>query len=155
MDWSASKKAGYGTHCMNVLNNVCYVNLSLTLSPSYTHTHIHTHRMVAIFFYDIFFVFITPLFFDGQSIMLTVAKGGGSDTIADDFCFKYPEERECKGIDFLPMLLIIPRFNDYTRGSSLLGLGDIVCTLYFSFKLVRRLYGTFVGPSCHDLTHFF
>jgi hypothetical protein len=70
--------------------------------------------------------------------MITVAKGGGGgsseDAIADDFCYKYPEDKDCTGIDSLPMLLIVPRFNDYTNGSSLLGLGDIVCK---SHKLIK------------------
>ena len=83
--------------------------------------------LVAVFFYDIFFVFLTPLFMDGQSVMITVAKGGGGDSTADDFCYRYPDDNDCTGIDFLPMLLIIPRINDYMNGSVLLGLGDVVC----------------------------
>jgi hypothetical protein len=83
--------------------------------------------LVAVFCYDIFFVFLTPLFMDGQSVMITVAKGGGGDSTADDFCYRYPDDKDCTGIDFLPMLLIIPRINDYMNGSVLLGLGDIVC----------------------------
>jgi signal peptide peptidase-like protein 2B len=90
---------------------------------------IATLLLIAVFTYDIFFVFITPLFLDGESIMITVAKGGGGETVADDFCYKYPEDKDCTGIDFLPMLLLVPRFNDYQRGSALLGLGDIVCKL--------------------------
>lgn len=81
--------------------------------------------LIAVFLYDIFFVFITPLFL-GESVMITVAKGGAGESTADDFCYKYPEDKDCTGIDSLPMLLIVPRFNDYANGSSLLGLGDIV-----------------------------
>ena len=93
---------------------------------------IATMLLVAVFCYDIFFVFLTPLFMDGKSVMITVAKGGNSgESTADDFCYKYPEDKDCTGIDFLPMLLVIPRFNDYSDGSSLLGLGDIVCKSFF------------------------
>lgn len=87
---------------------------------------IATMLLIAVFFYDIFFVFITPLFLDGQSVMITVAKGGGGDASVDDFCYRYPEDKDCTGIDFLPMLLVIPRYHDYMDGSVLLGLGDIV-----------------------------
>jgi hypothetical protein len=84
---------------------------------------IATLLMVAIFLYDIFFVFITPYLTGGDSVMLTVA--GGSES-TDDYCFKYPDDRECKGINFLPMLLILPKVNDYANGSVILGLGDVI-----------------------------
>mmetsp|Transcript_6443 Transcript_6443/g.19032 ORF Transcript_6443/g.19032 Transcript_6443/m.19032 type:complete len:1167 (+) Transcript_6443:204-3704(+) len=88
---------------------------------------IATILMVTIFLYDIFFVFITPLLFNGQSVMIVVASGGRSgESTADDFCVRYPDDKECTGIDFLPMLLILPRINDYLQRSVLLGLGDIV-----------------------------
>jgi len=81
--------------------------------------------LTAIFFYDIFFVFITPFFTGGTSVMLQVA-AGSQDPDAGEFCFKYPDDRYCKGIGFLPMLFIFPKINDYARGSVLLGLGDII-----------------------------
>ena len=83
--------------------------------------------MSAIFFYDVFFVFVTPLFLDGESVMISVARGGGSDETVDDFCYRYPDDRACKGVDFLPMLLMLPRINDYMEGSVLLGLGYADC----------------------------
>ena len=82
--------------------------------------------MAAIFVYDVFFVFITPLFLNGESVMLSVAQGSATDATSDDFCYKYPNDRQCTGITFLPMLLVLPRINDYTNGQVLLGLGDIV-----------------------------
>eukprot|EP00934_Nitzschia_sp_Nitz4_P008568 Nitzschia sp. Nitz4//scaffold13_size275219//113576//117825//NITZ4_000867-RA/size275219-processed-gene-0.84-mRNA-1//1//CDS//3329535993//8558//frame0 len=91
---------------------------------------IATILLIAVFFYDIFFVFITPFFFGGESVMITVAQGGNASGGSDDYCYKYPDSKPCTGIDFLPMLLIIPRFNDYAKGSSLLGLGDIVLPGY-------------------------
>jgi hypothetical protein len=85
-------------------------------------------RLLLYIFLDIFFVFVTPLFLDGESVMMTVAKGGNANGVtADDFCYKYPEDKKCAGIDFLPMLLSIPRIRDWRGGSALLGLGDIIC----------------------------
>eukprot|EP00980_Cylindrotheca_fusiformis_P007925 scaffold1697_cov120-Cylindrotheca_fusiformis.AAC.7 len=86
---------------------------------------IATWFLVAVFFYDIFFVFITPFFTsNGESVMLSVV--GDSDTIVDDFCFKYPESSDCTGITSLPMILTFPHINDWTGGSAILGLGDIL-----------------------------
>ena len=60
------------------------------------------------FCYDVFFVFISPLFF-GSSVMVTVAKGGSSG-------------------ESLPMLLKFPRFGlPYEFASfSMLGYGDVI-----------------------------
>lgn len=60
----------------------------------------------AFFAYDIFWVFISPLFFAGQSVMVEVAMSVVGGTLP------------------LPLLLIIPRFFSDQQG--LLGLGDIV-----------------------------
>jgi len=81
--------------------------------------------LTAIFFYDVFFVFISPFLTGGQSIMLNVATGSGNP-IAHDYCYKYPKEPGCTGVSFLPMLFIFPKFNDYASGTVILGLGDIV-----------------------------
>ena len=82
--------------------------------------------LVALFFYDIFMVFLTPLFTkEGDSVMVTVATSGGPPD-DPDFCDKYPYESDCRQGDPLPMLLTIPRINDYRGGGNLLGLGDIV-----------------------------
>ena len=87
---------------------------------------IATILLIAVFIYDIFMVFITPLFTkEGESVMVTVATSGGppEDPL---FCEKYPTEGDCRQGDPLPMLLTIPRLNDYRGGGNLLGLGDIV-----------------------------
>lgn len=71
--------------------------------------------LMLLFFYDIFFVFITPLFTkNGHSVMVDVATGGGS-----------------KSGESLPMVLLVPRINggDSTvcyLPYSLLGFGDIL-----------------------------
>ncbi|KAG7354660.1 signal peptide peptidase [Nitzschia inconspicua] len=84
---------------------------------------IATALMVAVFLYDIFFVFLTPYLTGGDSVMLAVASGGGG---GESFCYKYPDDRSCTGVTFIPMLLIIPKVNDVMNGSIILGLGDIV-----------------------------
>eukprot|EP00979_Chaetoceros_neogracilis_P013727 scaffold4037_cov265-Chaetoceros_neogracile.AAC.9 len=83
--------------------------------------------LTAAFFYDIFFVFVTPyLTKEGKSIMVDVATSGGPPTADPAWCEKYPDDVNCQGGDPLPMLFTIPRLFDYSGGSSLLGLGDIV-----------------------------
>jgi signal peptide peptidase-like protein 2B len=82
--------------------------------------------LLVAFFYDIFFVFVTPLIFKGESVMITVATSGGPPKADPLFCEKYPNDANCQGGDPLPMLLTVPRINDYQGGASLLGLGDIV-----------------------------
>lgn len=91
-----------------------------------TSIKIATLLLVAIFVYDVFFVFITPFLTGGVSVMLRVASGGENPN-GDDFCYKYPDDSFCKGIGFLPMLFILPKTNDYANGSVILGLGDIIC----------------------------
>lgn len=106
--------------------------------------------LTAAFFYDIFFVFVTPyLTKGGKSIMVDVATSGGPPKADPAWCEKYPDDKDCQGGDPLPMLLTIPRIFDYTGGSSLLGLGDIVLPgLLLSFAArydeAKRFIG---GPS--------
>jgi hypothetical protein len=83
--------------------------------------------LTAAFCYDIFMVFVTPYIFAGKSVMITVATSGGPPKADPSWCEKYPDDADCQGGDPLPMLLTMPRFGDYMGGSSLLGLGDIVC----------------------------
>lgn len=72
-----------------------------------------TVLLVLLFFYDIFFVFITPfLTMKGESIMVEVAKGGNTQ-------------------EQLPMVLRVPHFNNESLSVclsqfSLLGFGDIL-----------------------------
>jgi signal peptide peptidase-like protein 2B len=72
-----------------------------------------TILLSALFFYDIFFVFITPLFMSGKSVMVEVATGHSSD-------------------EQLPMVLRVPHLSTtpsrvcYMQTYSLLGFGDIL-----------------------------
>ncbi|XP_037502412.2 uncharacterized protein LOC119376749 [Rhipicephalus sanguineus] len=109
--------------------------------------------LILLFFYDIFFVFLTPFILPksnphndtnsfakssgrGDSIMVEVARGGGSD-------------------ELIPMVMRVPRLGDHDLAAcfgewSLLGLGDILIPGFLvayvhSFDLIasqRRLYYT-------------
>lgn len=108
---------------LNILG-ACFCILSISVLKLNS-IKIATILLVAIFFYDIFFVFITPFITGGASVMLQVASGS-ADPSGEEYCYKYPDSRWCKGIGFLPMLFIFPKTNDYANGSVLLGLGDII-----------------------------
>lgn len=105
--------------------------------------------LMVAFFYDIFFVFVSPIFF-GKSVMITVATSGGPPEADPEWCEKYPYGKECQGGDPLPMLLTFPRIMDYQGGSSMLGLGDIVLPgllLGFAarYDAAKRLVGISAG----------
>ncbi|GFH53164.1 signal peptide peptidase-like 2B [Chaetoceros tenuissimus] len=84
-----------------------------------------TILLIAAFIYDIFFVFITPYLFGGESVMMTVATGGVTSEQDPYHCEKYPSDKGCNTVP-LPMLFAIPRIGDYMGGLSMLGLGDII-----------------------------
>jgi len=108
--------------------------------------------LIVAFFYDIFFVFVTPLIFNGDSVMITVATSGGPPKADPSWCEKYPDDEDCQGGNPLPMLLTVPRIGDYQGGASLLGLGDIVLPgllLSFAARLdaAKHLVGLMGGGS--------
>ena len=109
--------------------------------------------LVVAFFYDIFFVFLTPLFTKhGESIMVNVATSGGPPKADPAWCEKYPFDANCRGGDPLPMLFAIPRIGDYQGGSSMLGLGDIflpglLLSFASRFDESKRLMGMVSGGS--------
>lgn len=109
--------------------------------------------LVVAFFYDIFFVFVTPLLTKhGESIMVNVATSGGPPKADPSWCEKYPHAADCQGGDPLPMLFAMPRIGDYQGGCSMLGLGDIVLPgLLLSFASrydeSKRLMGLVSGGS--------
>jgi len=113
---------------------MCVLFLSVIRLPS---IKVASYLLVAAFFYDIFFVFITPLIFT-SSVMITVATGGAGPTTDPLTCEKYPTTDGCRVPNPLPMLFAIPKIGDYQGGSSLLGLGDIVLPgllLSFAWRL--------------------
>eukprot|EP00638_Chattonella_subsalsa_P000540 CAMPEP_0117755468 /NCGR_PEP_ID=MMETSP0947-20121206/13472_1 /TAXON_ID=44440 /ORGANISM="Chattonella subsalsa, Strain CCMP2191" /LENGTH=562 /DNA_ID=CAMNT_0005574813 /DNA_START=348 /DNA_END=2036 /DNA_ORIENTATION=- len=100
---------------------LCVLFLSVIRFPN---VKIAAVLLTLAFFYDIFFVFISPLIFE-NSVMVQVATGG--EAKADPtYCEKYPDDEDCQTREQLPMLLLMPRINDYHGGYAMLGLGDIV-----------------------------
>lgn len=101
------------------------------------------------FFYDIFFVFISPLLFQ-KSVMIQVATGGQADVpVIDtntgedhcaDFCAFHMDSHRCPDHEALPMLFRIPRVLDWRGGSAMLGLGDIVLPGLLLTYLLRYDY---------------
>lgn len=51
---------------------------------------------------------------------------GGAPKADETYCEKYPKDKDCHVRDTLPMLLVLPRINDYATGFTMLGLGDII-----------------------------
>jgi hypothetical protein len=115
----------------------CVVSIMFLGALKLYSIRIATWFLVAVFFYDIFFVFITPFMTsNGESIMLAVV--GDSDTPIDDICYKYSDSSECTGVTSLPMILTIPHVNDWTGGSAILGLGDILRKSYCRVCNIRN-----------------
>ncbi|OQR92219.1 signal peptide peptidase-like, aspartyl protease family A22B [Thraustotheca clavata] len=116
---------------------LCFVFLKTIRLPN---LKIAALLLVLAFFYDIFFVFISPLIF-GRSVMVDVATGGLPASARDgypgvDTCERYPDYSGCVEPDPLPMLLVFPRVFDWRQGRAMLGLGDIVLPgLLLSFAL--------------------
>ena len=104
------------------------------------------------FCYDVFFVFIEPLLFGGESIMASVA-GQHANTAplahpeqADgNYCDKYPHESVCRP-DQIPMMLVVPPILTWnTYNSQILGLGDLLLPgllVVWAARLDMRTYGT-------------
>merc|ERR1711957_498502 len=62
--------------------------------------------LCTMFFFDIFWVFISPLLFSGKSVMVEVATGGGTN-------------------EAVPMLIRVPTVGESGGGERMLGFGDI------------------------------
>ncbi|XP_020619507.1 signal peptide peptidase-like 2B isoform X2 [Orbicella faveolata] len=105
-----------------VLQDILGISFSISLIRNIRlpNLKVCTMLLVLLLIYDIFFVFITPLFSAGKSIMVEVATGGGSK-------------------EQLPMVFKVPRLSRSAlsvclRPYSLLGFGDIlVPALYIGF----------------------
>ena len=83
--------------------------------------------LAAFFVYDVFFVFLTPFVFGGDSVMVAVATAGQPEPVANPACFcrLNPGAEECGEGERMPILLTLPRMG-WGGGEALLGLGDIV-----------------------------
>ena len=87
--------------------------------------------LLAVLFYDVFWVFLSPLLFRGKSVMVAVATGEGSR-------------------DTLPMLLKCPHVDSPGGGYAMLGFGDVVLPgMLASFALrFDRVRGKSVARGC-------
>jgi signal peptide peptidase-like protein 2B len=99
---------------------LCVLFLSVIRLPSLS---VAAGLLAMAFCYDIFFVFLSPLIFH-ESVMVKVATGT-EPTEDASFCEKYPSDSGCETTE-LPMLLLLPRLDDFEGGYTMLGLGDIV-----------------------------
>merc|ERR1719290_679235 len=109
--WLVFRKEDWSWILQDFLGIMFSINMLKVLRlPS---LRICTILLSALFFYDIFFVFITPLFMSGKSVMVEVATGHSSD-------------------EQLPMVLRVPHLSTtpsrvcYVNTYSLLGFGDIL-----------------------------
>jgi len=110
--WFVFRKSDWSWIIQDLLGIMFSINMLKVLRlPS---LKICTILLSALFFYDIFFVFITPLFMEGgKSVMVEVATGHSSD-------------------EQLPMVLRVPHLSTdpsrvcYVHTYSLLGFGDIL-----------------------------
>ncbi|ELT89507.1 hypothetical protein CAPTEDRAFT_108818 [Capitella teleta] len=112
--WAVERHESYAWILQDILGIFFCINMMKTIRmPSFKAC---TVLLCMLFVYDIFFVFITPLFTkSGESIMVDVATGGSSHSG-----------------EMLPMVLKVPRFmlrpetRACTLPHSLLGFGDIL-----------------------------
>lgn len=121
----------------------CIVMLRMTRLPSFK---ICATFLCFLFVYDIFFVFITPLFTSkGQSIMVEVAIGEGSQ---DERQIVLPGCDRSTENEVMPMLLRVParllQAAECSDRFSMLGFGDIIApglliSYCMSYDLIRKV----------------
>lgn len=112
--WAVERHASYAWIIQDIMGTTfCIIILRVLRLPS---LKILTFMMILLFCYDIFFVFITPLFTkNGQSVMINVATGGNGHSG-----------------EMIPLVFLIPILSDSPdimcrdRAFSLLGFGDII-----------------------------
>ncbi|XXG41453.1 hypothetical protein AAC387_Pa01g1904 [Persea americana] len=117
--WAAKQHASYAWIGQDILG----VSLMITVlqMARLPNIKVASVLLTCAFFYDIFWVFISPLIFN-ESVMIAVARGDNS------------------GGDAIPMLLRIPRFFDPWGGYDMIGFGDILfpgLLVSFSFRYDR------------------
>ncbi|KAL3663010.1 hypothetical protein V7S43_011952 [Phytophthora oleae] len=117
--------------------SLCFVFLRTVQLPN---LKVATVLLTLAFCYDVFFVFLSPIFF-GSSVMEDVATGGPAAYTKSgypgvDYCERYPKYPACVDPEPMPMLLVLPRILDWAGGVSMLGLGDIILPgMLLSFTL--------------------
>ncbi|XP_054805927.1 signal peptide peptidase-like 3 [Prosopis cineraria] len=103
--WAATRRESYSWVGQDILG-ICLMITVLQLAQL-PNIKVATVLLCCGFFYDIFWVFISPVFFH-QSVMITVARGDKA------------------GGEAIPMLLRVPRINDPWNGYDMIGFGDIL-----------------------------
>ncbi|KAE9002547.1 hypothetical protein PF011_g13272 [Phytophthora fragariae] len=117
--------------------SLCFVFLRTVQLPN---LKVATVLLTLAFCYDVFFVFLSPIFF-GSSVMEDVATGGPAAYTKSgypgvDYCERYPKYPACVDPEPMPMLLVLPRVLDWAGGVNMLGLGDIILPgMLLSFTL--------------------
>jgi signal peptide peptidase-like protein 2B len=140
--WVVLRNTQYGWPFQDFIGALflCSIQRSLRLPDM----KIATLLLCLMFFFDIFWVFISPLIFR-SSVMVTVATGGGTG-------------------ESVPMLLRVPAFNDPFGNYRLLGFGDIALPgllvsflrrydmaskkSWFKGYFLPALFGYFCGLCC-------
>jgi len=109
--WFVLRKESYSWILQDILGIAFSINmLNVIRLPSFK---ICTILLVLLFFYDIFFVFVTPLFTQsGESVMVEVATGGSSHE-------QMPMVLKVPHLSLDPLAFCFPQY-------SLLGFGDIL-----------------------------
>lgn len=124
--WFLTRRNNYAW----ILQNIMCIGLLLALQRTVRLTNIKIASILlgTAFFYDIFWVFLSPYFFS-SSVMVSVAtyQHGGNDK------------------DTLPVVLKIPRLDDIFHSPMILGLGDIALPGLFISYLLRYDYLNNVG----------
>lgn len=130
--WFVLRKESYAWIMQDVLGIAFTVNmLNVIRLPSFK---ICTFLLVLLFFYDIFFVFITPLITkSGESIMVEVATGGSSQE-------QMPMVLKVPLLSLDPLSFCFPQY-------SLLGFGDIL----IPGLLVSYCYSFDIGIGAHKI----
>eukprot|EP00927_Polykrikos_kofoidii_P016016 TRINITY_DN17189_c0_g1_i1.p1 TRINITY_DN17189_c0_g1~~TRINITY_DN17189_c0_g1_i1.p1 ORF type:complete len:530 (+),score=85.18 TRINITY_DN17189_c0_g1_i1:157-1746(+) len=101
--WILLRNTGSGWFFQDIIGSsfLCWMQRTLRLP----NVQVATFLLSAMFFFDIFWVFISPLIFQ-QSVMVAVATGGGTGQT-------------------IPMLLRMPSFGDSLGNDRMLGFGDV------------------------------
>jgi len=104
------------------------------------------------FCYDVFFVFVEPMLFGGESVMASVAQQHAAvsppahpEQADGNYCDKYPRETVCHP-DQIPMMLVVPAlFTWDVYDAQMLGLGDLLLPgllVVWTARYDMRRYGS-------------
>ncbi|KAM5569919.1 hypothetical protein ABKV19_017103 [Rosa sericea] len=118
--WCVTRRESYSWVGQDVLG-ICLMITVLQVAQL-PNIKVATVLLCCAFLYDIFWVFVSPLFFK-DSVMIAVARGDNA------------------GGEGLPMLLRIPKFYDPWGGQNMIGFGDILfpgLLIVFTFRFDKE-----------------